>query len=392
VYRGVIGGARSAWRMSDRFIVSASRSYSSSIGHQQSGAFVVHKDVSNTRSFSDSCSIPSKKFTVTLFPGDGIGPEISDAVVKIFEAAKVPVQWETHIIDVLSKKPGEALVSREALDSVLRNGFGLKGPMETPIGKGHRSLNLTLRKELGLYANVRPCLSFPGVKTLYQNVDVVTVRENTEGEYSGLEHIVAPGIVESLKVITRAASSRIAEYAFKYAADLGRKRVTAVHKATVMKLSDGLFLDCVREVAKKYPHIEYEEIMIDNCASFLVANPSRMDVMVMPNLYGDIISDLCAGLIGGLGLTPSCNIGTDCILAEAVHGTAPDIAGKNKANPTALLFSGIMMLRHMQLKEQADNIEQAVFAVLSEGSVRTGDLGGTATTSEYTQAIIDHLK
>uniref|UniRef100_A0A7S1TN56 Isopropylmalate dehydrogenase-like domain-containing protein n=1 Tax=Erythrolobus australicus TaxID=1077150 RepID=A0A7S1TN56_9RHOD len=333
-----------------------------------------------------------KEFTVTLFPGDGIGPEISDAVVRILAAAKVPVRWETHVIDVQSKKPGEALVSREALDSVLRNGFGLKGPMATPIGKGHRSLNLTLRKELALYANVRPCVSFPGVKTLYSNVDVVTVRENTEGEYSGLEHTVAPGVVESLKVITRTASMRIAEYAFKYASDHGRKRVTAVHKATVMKKSDGLFLECTREVAAKYPQVQYDELLIDNAASFLVADPARMDVMVMPNLYGDIISDLCAGLIGGLGLTPSCNIGESCILAEAVHGTAPDIAGKDLANPTALLFSSIMMLRHMGLRSHADNIEQAAFQVLHAGQVRTGDIGGKATTSEYTAAIIDALQ
>lgn len=338
-----------------------------------------------------AASSAPKQFKATLFPGDGIGPEISEAVVKILAAAKCPIEWETHIIDVRSKKPGEMLVSREALDSVLRNGWGLKGPMETPIGKGHRSLNLTLRKELALYANVRPCRSFPGVKTLYDNVDVVTVRENTEGEYSGLEHVVSPGIVESLKIITREASMRINEFAFKYARENGRKKVTAVHKATVMKKSDGLFLKCSREVAKNYPDIQYEELLIDNASSFLVSDPARLDVMVMPNLYGDIISDLCAGLIGGLGLTPSCNIGENCVLAEAVHGTAPDISGKNLANPTALLFSAIMMLREMGLREQATNIESAVFRVLSEGKVRTGDIGGKASTTEYTDAIITNM-
>lgn len=332
-----------------------------------------------------------KHFTVTLFPGDGIGPEISAAVQTVFAAADVPVSWETHEISVDKVKPGEPLVSRAALDSVLRNGFGLKGPMATPVGKGHKSLNLTLRKELALYANVRPCVSFPGVKTPYEGVDLVTVRENTEGEYSGLEHVVMPGVVESLKVITRTASQRVAEYAFKYASDNKRSRVTAVHKASVMKQSDGLFIEVCREVSELFPHIEYEEMLIDTCASMLVMDPSRLDVMVMPNLYGDIVSDLCAGLIGGLGLTPSGNMGAECMLAEAVHGTAPDIAGMNKANPTALLMSSLMMLRHMKMADKADTIERAVHAVLKEGKYRTGDLGGSASTTEYTQAIIDKM-
>ena len=334
----------------------------------------------------------SKKYTVSLFPGDGIGPEISKAVQDIFEAAEVPIKWEQHHVSSIGKKPGEKLISDEALDSVRRNGYGLKGPIATPVGKGHRSLNLTLRKELGLYTNVRPCISVPGVKTLYNNVNVVTVRENTEGEYSGLEHVVVPGVVESLKIITRAASLRVAEYAFAYAANNNRKLVTAVHKASVMKESDGLFIECTREVASRYTGIEYEELLIDNAASFLVANPARLDVMVMPNLYGDIISDLCAGLIGGLGLTPSGNMGAGCMLAEAVHGTAPDIAGKNKANPTALLFSALMMLREMKLHDQADLIESSVHKVLTEGTYRTGDIGGTATTTQYTNAIISKIK
>ncbi|KAI0561634.1 isocitrate dehydrogenase (NAD+) subunit 2 mitochondrial precursor [Gracilaria domingensis] len=342
----------------------------------------------NDSTFSTAST--SGPFTVTLFPGDGIGPEISESVKRILDAADVPIKWDTHVIDVHAAKPGEDLISKEALDSVRRNGFGLKGPMATPIGKGHRSLNLTLRKELGLYANVRPCVSMPGVDTLYKDVDVVTVRENTEGEYSGLEHTVYPGVVESLKVITRDASMRVCEYAFDYAIKNNRKRVTAVHKASVMKLSDGLFLECANEVAEKHKNsdVEFQTLLIDNAASLLVSNPGLLDVMVMPNLYGDIISDLCAGLIGGLGLTPSGNMGTQCMLAEAVHGTAPDIAGKNMANPTAMLMSSLMMLRHMSLRAEADLIERSVHSVLREGSVRTGDIGGTSSTTEYTDAII----
>ncbi|CAN8077227.1 unnamed protein product [Agarophyton chilense] len=356
-------------------------------------AFHRYSPCSSNCAAAFSTSSESRQYTVTLFPGDGIGPEISESVKRIFSAADVPITWETHVIDIHSAKPGEDLISKAALDSVRRNGFGLKGPMATPIGKGHRSLNLTLRKELGLYANVRPCISMPGVDTLYKDVDVVTVRENTEGEYSGLEHTVYPGVVESLKVITRDASMRVCEYAFDYAIKNNRKRVTAVHKASVMKLSDGLFLKCAREVAEKHKDsgVEFQTLLIDNAASLLVSNPSLLDVMVMPNLYGDIISDLCAGLIGGLGLTPSGNMGTACMLAEAVHGTAPDIAGKNMANPTALLMSALMMLRHMDLRTEANLIEQSVHSVLREGSVRTGDIGGSSSTTAYTDAIIKQM-
>lgn len=345
------------------------------------------------RRASRALSTRPDSYTVTLFPGDGIGPEISAAVQRIFKEADVPIKWEPYEIDIAGAKPGEDLITPEALDSVRRNGFGLKGPMMTPIGKGHRSLNLTLRKELSLYANVRPCVSMPGVKTLYDDVDVVTVRENTEGEYSGLEHTVYPGVVESLKLITRDASMRVCEYAFEYAVANARKTVTAVHKASVMKLSDGLFLECAQEVADRYKDsgVEFQKLVIDNAASMLVSNPAQLDVMVMPNLYGDIISDLCAGLIGGLGLTPSGNMGKNCMLAEAVHGTAPDIAGQNKANPTALLMSSLMMLRHMGMQDKASLIEKSVHAVLREGSVRTGDIGGTATTTQYTDAIIKQM-
>eukprot|EP00898_Chlorokybus_atmophyticus_P007113 jgi/Chlat1/7402/Chrsp6S07433 len=330
--------------------------------------------------------------TATLFPGDGIGPEIAEAVKQVFKAADVPVQWEEYEISKTIDPLTNSFVTKASMDSVLRNKIGLKGPMTTPIGKGFRSLNLTIRKELNLFANVRPCLSIPGFKTRYDNVDVVTIRENTEGEYSGLEHMVIPGVVESLKVITRQASSRVAEYAFAYAQAQGRKKVTAVHKANIMKLADGLFVKCCREVALRFPDIEYEEVIVDNCCMQLVKNPAAYDVLVMPNLYGDIVSDLCAGLIGGLGLTPSGNIGLDGVaLMEAVHGTAPDIAGKNLANPTALLLSSVMMLRHIDMNDKADQIQSAVLSTIAEGNHRTGDLGGKATTSEFTKAVIDHL-
>ena len=262
----------------------------------------------------------------------------------------------------------------------------------TPIGKGHRSLNLTLRKALVLYANVRPALSIPAIKTPFNNVDVVTIRENTEGEYSGLEHEVIPGVVESLKIITRKSSMRIAEYAFDYAVKNNRKRVTAVHKANIMKMSDGLFLECCREVSKKFPQITYDEVIVDACCMKLVKNPRDFDVMVTPNLYGDIVSDLCAGLIGGLGVTPSGNYGEKAALFEAVHGTAPDIAGQNKANPTAFLLSAVMMLKHLGKYQTGQNVHDAVMRVLTSGKSLTGDLGGKATCTEFTKAVISEMK
>ncbi|KAI5062145.1 hypothetical protein GOP47_0022684 [Adiantum capillus-veneris] len=328
----------------------------------------------------------------TLFPGDGIGPEIADSVKQVFKAVGVPIEWEEHHVGTSVDPRTSSFVTYDSMESVRKNGIGLKGPMTTPIGKGHKSLNLTLRKELGLYANVRPCLSIPGYKTRYDNVNLVTIRENTEGEYSGLEHQVVKGVVESLKIITRQASLRVADYAFHYAKTNGRQRVSAIHKANIMKKTDGLFLQCCREVAEKYPDIVYEEVIIDNCCMMLVKNPSLFDVLVMPNLYGDIISDLCAGLIGGLGLTPSCNIGDNGLaLAEAVHGTAPDIAGKNKANPTALLLSSVMMLRHLGMGEKADRIHKAIMKTIEEGKFLTGDLGGKASTSDYTKAVCENL-
>uniref|UniRef100_A0A7S0VFD1 Isopropylmalate dehydrogenase-like domain-containing protein n=1 Tax=Polytomella parva TaxID=51329 RepID=A0A7S0VFD1_9CHLO len=337
-------------------------------------------------------STAPKAFSATLFPGDGIGPEIAEAVQSIFKAAGVPVTWDEQTIGKTVDPRTNSFVSRENLDSVLKHRIGLKGPMATPIGKGFRSLNLTLRKELDLFANVRPCFNLPGYKTRYDNVNVVTVRENTEGEYSGLEHEVVPGVVESLKVITRKASHRVAKFAFNYARENGRAKVSAVHKANIMKKADGLFLECCREVREEYPDIKYDELIVDNACMQLVRDPSQFDVLVMPNLYGDIISDLCAGLIGGLGLTPSMNVGLNGLaLAEAVHGTAPDIAGKNKANPTALLLSSCMMLRHLGHMETAERIQGACLAVIAEGKYRTGDLGGNATTSDFTKAVIDKL-
>lgn len=343
-------------------------------------------------SLNQNQGFSTQPINATLFPGDGIGPEICEAVKQVFVAARIPVQWDVQHVGTEVDPRTNSMVTRENLDSVLRNKIGLKAPMTTPIGKGFRSLNLTLRKELDLYANVRPCFSIPGYKTRYDNVNLVTVRENTEGEYSGLEHEVVPGVVESLKVITRRASTRVAEFAFKYAKDHRRSKISAIHKANIMKKADGLFLECCREVAEKYPDIKYEEVIVDNACMQLVRDPTQFDVLVMPNLYGDILSDLCAGLIGGLGLTPSANIGTNGIaLAEAVHGTAPDIAGKNLANPTALLLSGCMMLRLIDLHEAADRIQTACLSVIAEGKYRTRDLGGNSTMSDFTAAIIDKL-
>ncbi|XP_055904890.1 probable isocitrate dehydrogenase [NAD] subunit alpha, mitochondrial isoform X1 [Eupeodes corollae] len=324
---------------------------------------------------------------VTLIPGDGIGPEISAAVQKIFAAANVPIEWESVDVTPVRGPDGMFGIPQAAIDSVNKNKIGLKGPLMTPIGKGHRSLNLALRKEFNLYANVRPCRSLEGYKTLYDDVDVVTIRENTEGEYSGIEHEIIDGVVQSIKLITEEASSRVAEFAFQYARDNGRKKVTVVHKANIMRMSDGLFLRCVRDMAEKYPEVKFEERYLDTVCLNMVQDPKKYDVLVMPNLYGDILSDMCAGLVGGLGLTPSGNIGLNGALFESVHGTAPDIAGKDLANPTALLLSAVMMLRHMELMEPAAKIERACFDVIKEGKYLTGDLGGKSKCSEFTNEI-----
>jgi len=330
--------------------------------------------------------------TVTLIPGDGIGPEIAVAVQKIFAAAEAPIAWDPVDVSPVRNADGTMGIPQAAIDSVNTHKIGLKSPLMTPVGKGFRSLNLALRKEFSLYANVRPCKSIEGFKTLYDDVDVVTIRENTEGEYSGIEHEIVDGVVQSIKLITENASRRVADYAFKYAEENGRQKVTAVHKANIMRMSDGLFLKCCREEAEKHPGIKFEERYLDTVCLNMVQDPAQYDVLVMPNLYGDILSDLCAGLIGGLGLTPSGNIGLGGAIFEAVHGTAPDIAGKDLANPTALLLSSVMMLRHMDLHEHAAKIESAAFQVIKEGKVITGDLGGSAKCSEFTEEIIRKIE
>jgi isocitrate dehydrogenase (NAD+) len=328
---------------------------------------------------------------VSLIPGDGIGPEVMAATVRVLEALGAPLDFE-HCdagSEVISKYGTN--LPRETLDSVLRNGVALKGPTGTQIGAGLPSANVALRKGLDLYAALRPVRSVPNVKTRYEDVDLVVVRENTESLYTGLEHIVVPGVVESLKIISEKASSRIARFAFDYARKNGRKKVTAVHKANIMKLSDGLFLDCCRRVAREYPEVTYEEVIVDNMCMQLVRNPERYDVLLMENLYGDIISDLCAGLVGGLGVVPGGNIGERIAVFEAVHGTAPDIAGKNLANPTALMMSAVMMLNWLGMLEASRRLDKALLRVYAEGKVRTGDLGGSATTKEFTDAVIAGL-
>ncbi|KAK4056210.1 NAD-dependent isocitrate dehydrogenase [Microbotryomycetes sp. JL221] len=332
------------------------------------------------------------KFNVTLIPGDGIGPEISESVKAIFDRAKVPINWEeVDVTPILVD--GVSTIPQDAIDSIKKNTIALKGPLATPIGKGHVSLNLTLRRTFSLYANVRPCRSVVGFKTPYDGVDSVIIRENTEGEYSGIEHEIVDGVVQSIKLITHQASERVARYAFEYAQKNGRPHVTAVHKAPIMKLSDGMFLRACREIAPEFPEVKYDEDLLDRVCLRVVQNPTPYAdrVMVMPNLYGDILSDMCAGLIGGLGLTPSGNIGRDASIFEAVHGSAPDIAGQGKANPTALLLSSIMMLRHMGLMDHAARIEKAALSTIAEGKHITRDLGGKASTSEYTSEILKKL-
>jgi isocitrate dehydrogenase (NAD+) len=329
---------------------------------------------------------------VTLIPGDGIGPEISAAVQKIFEAAEVPVAWDPVDVTPVRGPDGTFRIPSRCIELMHVNKVGLKGPLETPIGKGHRSLNLAVRKEFNLYANVRPCRSLEGHKTLYDNVDVVTIRENTEGEYSGIEHEIVDGVVQSIKLITENASRRVARYAFEYARANNRKLVTVVHKANIMRMSDGLFLNMCREQAAEFPDIKFKEAYLDTVCLNMVQDPSQYDVLVMPNLYGDILSDLCAGLVGGLGVTPSGNIGEGAAVFESVHGTAPDIAGQDKANPTALLLSAIMMLRYMNLEPYANRIERACFDAIANGNQKTGDLGGNGTCSSFTSDICARLR
>ncbi|KAG5361466.1 Isocitrate dehydrogenase [NAD] subunit 2 [Yarrowia sp. C11] len=358
------------------------------------------RPVTLTRSYATSVASftgqknANGKYTVSLIEGDGIGTEISKAVKDIYHAAKVPIDWE--VVDVTpTLVNGKTTIPQTAIESINKNKVALKGPLATPIGKGHVSMNLTLRRTFNLFANVRPCKSVQGYKTPYDNVDTLLIRENTEGEYSGIEHTVVPGVVQSIKLITREASERVVRYAYEYALSRGMKKVLVVHKASIMKVSDGLFLEVARELAKEYPSIDLSVELIDNTCLRMVQDPAlyRDVVMVMPNLYGDILSDLASGLIGGLGLTPSGNMGDEVSIFEAVHGSAPDIAGKGLANPTALLLSSVMMLRHMGLNDNATNIEQAVFGTIASGPEnRTKDLKGTATTSHFAEQIIKRLK
>ena len=329
--------------------------------------------------------------TITLINGDGIGPEISDAVVKIIDSAGLKIDWDIQTAGAdVAEKEGTPLPQR-VIDSIKKNKIALKAPVTTPIGKGFRSVNVQLRKELDLYANLRPCKNFDGIKTPFGNVDLVVVRENTEDLYAGIERMVDDDTAESIKIITRKASERIADFAFKYAVNNGRTTGHAVSKANIMKFSDGLFLECCRKIAEKYPEIEYKEILVDNLCMQLVQHPDKFDVLVLPNLYGDIVSDLTAGLTGGLGLARGANIGLECAVFEPVHGSAPDIKGQNKANPSALLLSAVEMLKYIDEREVAEKIEKALLKTLKEGKVLTADLGGTATTTEFTAEIIKNL-
>ncbi|MFB3923534.1 MAG: isocitrate dehydrogenase (NAD(+)) [Terriglobia bacterium] len=329
--------------------------------------------------------------TVTLISGDGIGPEVSEATVRLLDAAGADITWEEREARPIVGLRQEDARADPVVSSILKTRVGLKGPITTPVGVGHRSINVALRRALDLFANFRPVRKLPGIKTPFEHLDLVIVRENTEDLYSGLEHTVIPGVVEGLKIVTDRASTRIAQFAFEYARKMGRKKVAAVHKANIMKLADGLFLECCRKVAKEFPEIEFREVIVDNCCMQLVLRPSQFDVLLLPNLYGDIVSDLCAGLVGGLGLVPGANFGENCAVFEAVHGSAPDIAGKKVANPTAMMLSAILMLRHLNKNEVADRVEKAIHRVYDEGRHLTRDVGGSAGTEEFTDAVIGAL-
>jgi isocitrate dehydrogenase (NAD+) len=334
---------------------------------------------------------PPSRHVITLIAGDGIGPEVTGAVVRILAASGVAIDWDPHDAGQRAVESAGDPLPQTLLDSVTRNRVALKGPVTTPVGSGFTSVNVGLRKALDLYANLRPVANLPGVTSRFQDVDLVIVRENTEDLYAGLEHIVVPGVVESLKIITEKASTRIAEFAFAHVRRTGRRKITAVHKANIMKLGDGLFLDSARAVARRFPDVEYEERIVDAACMRLVMRPEDFDVLLLPNLYGDIVSDLAAGLVGGLGVVPGANLGHDAAVFEAVHGSAPDIAGQNVANPTALLLSAALMLDHIGEPAAAGRIRQALGKTLA-GTVRTRDLGGTASTTDFADAVIRHLE
>ncbi len=329
--------------------------------------------------------------TVTLIPGDGIGPEVINATVRILEATGVKFDWERYAAGAEAYEKYHEYIPKELIESIERTKVGLKGPITTPVGGGFSSINVALRRKFELFANFRPIRSLPAVLSRYQGIDLIVVRENTEGLYSGIEHEVVPGVVESLKIITEKASTRIARFAFEYARRVRRKKIHSIHKANIMKMSDGLFIRCSRNVSKEYPEITYGEHIVNNTCMQLVMNPYQYDVLLLENLYGDIVSDLCAGLVGGLGLVPGANFGHECAIFEAVHGSAPDIAGKDMANPTAVLRSGILMLRHLGEENAANHIRAAIEKVFTEKKHLTRDIGGTASTTEFTDAMVDAL-
>ena len=329
---------------------------------------------------------------VTLIPGDGIGPEVIQATVRMLEATGVEFEWESFAAGAEAFEKYREYIPKELSESIERTRVGLKGPVTTPIGGGFPSINVELRKRFELFANFRPIRNLPHIPTRYPGVDLIVVRENTEGLYSGIEHEVIPGVVESLKIITEKASTRISRFAFEYAHKFGRKKVHAIHKANIMKLSDGLFIRCSRNISKEYPEISYGEHIVDNTCMQLVTNPYQYDMLLLENLYGDIVSDLCAAFVGGLGLVPGANFGHECAIFEAVHGSAPDIAGRGIANPTAVTRSGILMLRHLGEQEAANKVKYAVHSVYREGKHITRDMGGKASTSEFADAVIEAME
>ena len=332
------------------------------------------------------------KHRITLIPGDGIGPEVTKPVLAIIKAAGIDVQWETHLAGAEALRKHGTTLPKALMDSFEKNRVALKGPVTTPVGEGFASVNVELRQTFNLYANLRPVKNLPGVKARYQGIDLIVVRENTEGLYSGIEHEVVPGVVESLKIMTEQACTRIAKFAFEFARANGRKKIAAVHKANIMKLSDGLFLECARKVSKSYKSIGFSDIIVDNACMQLVLDPWKFDVLLMENLYGDIVSDLAAGLVGGLGVVAGANLGDRHALFEPVHGSAPDIKGKNIANPSAMIQAAVMMLRHMSEKAAANRITLALERVLMRGEVLTRDLGGSANTRQFAEAIIREIE
>ncbi len=332
------------------------------------------------------------KHTITLIPGDGIGPEVTAPTLAVIKAAGVEIEWEKQLAGAEALKKHRTTIPRALMDSFEKNRVALKGPVTTPVGEGFASVNVELRQTFNLYANLRPIKNLPGVKARYENIDLIVVRENTEGLYSGIEHEVVPGVVESLKIMTERACTRIAQFAFEFARRNGRKKIVAVHKANIMKLSDGLFLECARRVAGKYKSIGFSDLIVDNACLQLVVNPWQFDMLLMENLYGDIVSDLAAGLVGGLGVVPGANLGDRYALFETVHGSAPDIKGKNIANPAAMIQAAVMMLRHISEHAAARRISVALERVLTRGEVKTRDLGGTATTKKFGEAIVREIE